>query len=257
MLLANEAAARLAKSKGLPFVYRVHAQPPEEKALRLASALDRLGVKHPVLDAPRPKDFAQILKNAADSPLKSAVHQMVLRSMAKADYETEPVGHFGLALADYAHFTSPIRRYPDLAVHRILTAFLSGEKLENARQYANDAAVAGSTTEQRAMQLERDCDDRYRAEWAKQHLGETFDGVISGLTDFGIYVMLSNTVEGMVPLDALTLDAYTYDGFFSLHAEGSGLTYTLGMPMRVQITRADINSGNIDMAPVGSSNAAI
>lgn len=256
MLLANEAAARLAKSKGPPFVYRVHAQPPEEKALRLASALDRLGVKHPVLDAPRPKDFAQILKNAADSPLKPAVHQMVLRSMAKADYETEPVGHFGLALADYAHFTSPIRRYPDLAVHRILTAFLSGEKLENARQYANDAAIAGSMTEQRAMQLERDCDDRYRAEWAKQHLGETFDGVISGLTDFGIYVMLSNTVEGMVPLDALTLDAYTYDGFFSLHAEGSGLTYTLGMPMRVQITRADINSGNIDMAPAESSNAA-
>ena len=99
------------------------------------------------------------------------------------------------------------------------------------------------------MQLERDCDDRYRAEWAKQHLGEVFDGVISGLTEFGIYVMLANTAEGMVPLDALTTDAYTYDGFFSIHAEGSGVTYTLGMPMRVQITRSDINSGNIDMAP--------
>ncbi len=252
MLLANEAAARLAKSKGLPFIYRVHAKPPEEKAQRLASALDRLGIQHPVLDSPRPKDFAQILKNAADTPLKPAVHQMVLRSMAKADYETEPIGHFGLALADYAHFTSPIRRYPDLAVHRILSAYLSGEKMEHVKQYANDAAVAGSTTEQRAMQLERDCDDRYRAEWAKQHLGEAFDGVISGLTDFGIYVMLSNTAEGMISLDALTLDAYTYDGFFSLHAEGSGLTYTLGMPMRVQITRADINSGNIDMVPAAT-----
>lgn len=249
MLLANEAAARLAKSKSLPFVYRVHAQPPEEKAIRLASALDRLGIKHPALDAPRPKDYAQVLKNAADSPLKPAVHQMVLRSMAKADYETEPVGHFGLALADYAHFTSPIRRYPDLAIHRILTAYLSGEKPEHARQFANAAALAGSSTEQRAMQLERDCDDRYRAEWAKQHLGEVFDGVISGLTEFGIYVMLANTAEGMVPLDALTTDAYTYDGFFSIHAEGSGVNYTLGMPMRVQITRSDINSGNIDMAP--------
>ena len=174
---------------------------------------------------------------------------MVLRSMAKADYETDPVGHFGLALADYAHFTSPIRRYPDLAIHRILTAYLEGDKPENARQFANAAAIAGSSTEQRAMQLERDCDDRYRAEWAKQHLGEAFDGVISGLTEFGIYVMLPNTAEGMVPLDALTTDAYTYDGFFSMHAEGSGKTYTLGMPMRVQITRADINSGNIDMAP--------
>ena len=99
------------------------------------------------------------------------------------------------------------------------------------------------------MQLERDCDDRYRAEWAKQHLGEVFDGVISGLTEFGIYVMLPNTAEGMVPLDALTTDAYTYDGFFSIHSDGSGVTYTLGMPMRVQITRSDINSGNIDMAP--------
>lgn len=251
MLLANEAAARLAKSKSLPFVYRVHAQPPEEKAERLASALDRLNIKHPALDAPKPKDYAQILKNAADSPLRSAVHQMVLRSMSKADYETEPVGHFGLALADYAHFTSPIRRYPDLAIHRILTAYLSGEKSGHTRKFANDAAAAGSVTEQRAMQLERDCDDRYRAEWAKQHLGEEFDGVISGLTEFGIYVMLPNTAEGMVPLDALTTDAYTYDGFFSLHAEGSGLTYTLGMPMRVKLTRADINSGNIDMAPAG------
>lgn len=249
MLLANEAAARLAKEKHLPFVYRVHAQPPEEKALRLAEALNRLDLPHPPLDAPKPKDYAQVLANAADSPLKPAVHQMVLRSMAKADYETDPIGHFGLALADYTHFTSPIRRYPDLAVHRILSAYLAGEKPEHAWQFVRDAAIAGSSTEQRAVQLERDCDDRYRAEWAKQHLGEAFDGVISGLTDFGIYVTLPNTAEGMVPLDELTLDAYTYDGFFSMHAEGSGVTYTLGMPMRVTITRADINSGNIDLAP--------
>lgn len=250
MLLANEAAAKLAKKAHLPFVYRVHAQPPEEKALRLAEALNRLNLPHPPLDAPKPKDYAQVLKNAADSPLKPAVHQMVLRSMAKADYETEPIGHFGLALADYTHFTSPIRRYPDLAIHRILSAHLAGEKRDRARQFAQDAAIAGSRTEQRAVQLERDCDDRYRAEWARQHLGEEFEGVISGLTEFGIYVMLPNTAEGMVPLDALTLDAYTYDGFFSMHAEGSGVTYTLGMPMRVTITRADINSGNIDLAPV-------
>lgn len=249
MLLANEAAAKLGKEKHLPFVYRVHAAPPEEKAIRLAEALNRLDLPHPALDSPKPRDYAQVLLNAADSPLKPAVHQMVLRSMSKADYETEPVGHFGLALDDYAHFTSPIRRYPDLAIHRILSAYLRGEKPENARQFAHDAAIAGSNTEQRAMQLERDCDDRYRAEWAKQHLGESFDGAISGLTEFGIYVMLPNTAEGLVPLDAMTLDAYTYDGFFSMHAEGSGKNYTLGMPMRVTITRVDINSGNIDLAP--------
>ncbi|MBR4201374.1 MAG: ribonuclease R [Oscillospiraceae bacterium] len=249
MLLANEAAARLAKTKHLPFVYRVHAQPPEVKALRLAEALNRLDIPHPALDAPKPRDYAQVLKNAENSPLKAAVHQMVLRSMAKADYETEPVGHFGLALEDYAHFTSPIRRYPDLAIHRILTAYLSGEKPDHVLQFAHDAAIAGSSTEQRAVQLERDCEDCYRAEWAKQHIGESFDGVISGLTEFGIYVMLPNTAEGLVPIDALPLDAYTYDGFFSMHTEGSGMTYTLGMPMRVTVARADINSGNIDFAP--------
>ena len=251
MLLANEAAAHLAKSKHLPFVYRVHAQPPEEKAIRLAEALNRLDIPHPALDAPKPRDYAQVLKNAENSPLKAAVHQMVLRSMAKADYETEPVGHFGLALEDYAHFTSPIRRYPDLAIHRILSAYIAGERPDHVLQFAHDAAIAGSSTEQRAVQLERDCEDCYRAEWASRHLGEAFDGVISGLTDFGIYVMLPNTAEGLIPMDALPLDAYTYDGFFSMHTEGSGMTYTLGMPLRVTVTRADINSGNIDFALSG------
>lgn len=248
MLLANEAAARLARTQHLPFVYRAHAKPPEEKAIRLAEALNRLDIPHPALDDPKPRDYAQVLANAADSPLKAAVHQMVLRSMAKADYETDPVGHFGLALADYTHFTSPIRRYPDLAIHRMLTAYLAGEKPENARQFVNDAAIAGSTTEQRAMQLERDCDDRYRAEWAKQHLGETFAGVISGLTEFGIYVMLQNTAEGMIPLDALPYDEYEYDGFFSLHAVHAGRTYMLGDSIQVTVTRADINSGHIDFS---------
>lgn len=248
MLLANEAAAKLGKSKNLPFVYRVHAEPPEEKALRLADALNRLGLPHPALDKPKPKDYAQVLAGAADSPMKSAVHQIVLRSMAKADYETEPIGHFGLALADYAHFTSPIRRYPDLAIHRIMSAYLAGEKPEGQREFARNAAAAGSTTEQRAAQLERDCDERYRAEWAKQHLGEEFDGMISGLTEFGIYVMLPNSAEGLVPIDSLPPEGYVYDGFFSMRAEGSGKTFTLGMPMRVRITRADINSGHIDLA---------
>ena len=248
MLLANEAAAKLGKSKNLPFVYRVHAEPPEEKVLRLTEALNRLGLPHPVLDHPKPKDYARVLAGAENSPMKPAVHQMVLRSMAKADYETEPIGHFGLALEDYAHFTSPIRRYPDLAIHRILSAYLAGEKPENAREFARNAAAAGSATEQRAVQLERDCDERYRAEWAKQHIGEEYDGVISGLTEFGIYVMLPNSAEGLVPIDSLPPEGYSYDGYFSMRAEGSGRMFTLGMPMRVCITRADINSGHIDLA---------
>ena len=249
MLLANEAAARLAKTQHLPFVYRVHAQPPEDKAIRLAESLDKLCIKHPALDSPKPKDYAQVLQNAADSPMKNAIHQMVLRSMAKADYETEPVGHFGLALADYSHFTSPIRRYPDLAIHRILTAYLGGDSPKELRQFAANAADAGTLTEQRAVKLERECDDCYRAEWAKQHLGEQFEGMISGVTEFGIYVMLPNTAEGLVPLEALPVDEYEYDGLFTMKAYNSGKKYTIGDQMTVQIDRADISSGNIDLSP--------
>lgn len=249
MLLANESAARTAKSQRMPFVYRVHAQPPEDKALRLAEMLDQLHVKHPALDQPKPHDYAQILKNAADTPLKPAVHQMVLRSMSKADYETEPVGHFGLALEDYAHFTSPIRRYPDLAVHRILSAWLDGEKMTSLRGFAEAAAQAGSSTEQRALQLERDCDDRYRAEWAKQHIGENFEGQVSGVTDFGVYVMLPNTAEGMIAMEMLPEDEYVCDGFYAVRGVRTGMTFSLGQTVQVRCVRADVNSGQIDFVP--------
>ena len=248
MLLANEAAARLAKERHLPFVYRVHAKPPAEKSQRLEEMLNRLSLPHPALDSPAPRDYAQVLIHAENSPLKAAVHQMVLRSMAKADYETDPVGHFGLALRDYAHFTSPIRRYPDLAIHRILSAWIRGEKPANMMQFAQAAAAAGTVTEQRALSLERDCEDRYRAEWAKQHVGEEFDGIVSGVSENGIYVMLENTVEGLILADSLPPDDYECDGFYSLRAKGSGLTFTLGMPLRITCVRADINSGNIDFA---------
>ncbi len=252
MLLANEAAARLAKQNNLPFVYRVHALPPEEKSARLADALDRLEIPHPAMEKPRACDYAKILENVAEHPLKSVVHQLVLRSMAKADYETEPIGHFGLALDDYTHFTSPIRRYPDLAIHRLLTAFLSGEKPDKAMAFAHEAAAAGSMTEQRAMQLERDCDDRYRAEFMSSHIGEEFDGMISGLTDFGIYVMLQNTAEGLVSLDVLEPDEYVYDGFFTMTGTRTGRRFTLGQQMRVRCVRVSIGSGHIDFVPAES-----
>lgn len=250
MLLANEAAAKFAKQRQMPFVYRVHASPPDEKAARLADALDRLEIPHPALEKPRSANYAQILDAVSEHPLKSVVHQLVLRSMSKADYETEPIGHFGLALDDYTHFTSPIRRYPDLAIHRLLTAYLSGEVLKNAAAFAKEAASAGSMTEQRAMQLERECDDRYRAEFMSAYIGEEFDGMISGLTDFGIYVMLPNTAEGMISLDVLDPDEYIYDGFFTMTGTRTKKTYTIGQAMRVRCVRTDIGSGHIDFVPV-------
>jgi ribonuclease R len=170
--------------------------------------------------------------------------------MSKADYETDPIGHFGLALADYAHFTSPIRRYPDLAVHRILSAYLDGEKVTEMRGFAEAAAQAGTATEQRALQLERDCDDRYRAEWAKQHLGEDFEGQVSGVSDYGIYVMLPNTAEGMIAMEMLPDDEYTCDGFYAVRGIRTGQTFSLGQMMRVRCVRADVNSGQIDFVPM-------
>lgn len=256
MLLANEAAARTAKQNHLPFVYRVHALPPDEKAARLTEALDRLEIPHPSLEKPRAADYAKILENVAEHPLKLTVHQMVLRSMSKADYETEPVGHFGLALADYTHFTSPIRRYPDLAIHRILSAYLAGQDLKKANAFAHDAAAAGTMTEQRAMQLERDCDDRYCAEYMSAHIGEEFDGTVSGLTDFGIYVVLPNTAEGLISVDALEPDEYVYDGFFTMRGNRTGAVYTIGMPMRVKCVRASVGSGHIDFVPAGQTDSA-
>lgn len=250
MLLANEAAARYAKERNLPFVYRVHAKPPAEKSARLAEVLDRLGIAHPNLDAPEPATYAAILERAAEHPLKPIVHQTVLRSMAKADYETLPKGHFGLALADYTHFTSPIRRYPDLAIHRILSAAIREEELPDAGKFTKQAAIAGSLTEQRAVQLERQCEDCYRAEFMQDKIGECFEGIISGLTDFGIYVTLPNTVEGMVSLDTLPTDEYRYDGFFTLQGLGHGVRYRLGDCLQVRCAKVNVNSGHIDFVIV-------
>lgn len=255
MLLANEAAAKLARSRNLPFVYRIHEQPPEEKVARLAESLNLLGIAHPVLEKPSPKDYSTILTSVAQHPLKPVVHHLVLRAMAKAAYSHEPLGHFGLALKDYAHFTSPIRRYPDLTVHRMISSVIAGEKLNNAMKLVCDAAEQSTRTELRAQNIERDCEDCYRAEYMQRHIGDTFDGVISGLTEFGIYVMLPNTVEGMVSLTELPEGNYDYDGFFTLTETFSGRRYRLGESMRVQCIRTNVNSGHIDFAPAHETEA--
>ncbi len=249
MLLANEAAAKFARSRNLPFVYRVHEQPPEEKVVRLNESLRMLGIAKQVDEKPSPKDYSSILAAVANDPLKPVVHHLVLRAMAKAAYSHEPLGHFGLALKDYAHFTSPIRRYPDLTVHRMISSVIAGEKFPNAMKMVCDAAEQSSHTELRAQNIERDCEERYHAEYMQRHLGEEFDGVISGLTEFGIYVMLPNTVEGMVSMTELPAGNYDYDGYFTITEVRSGKRYRFGDAMRVKCIRADVNTGHIDFAP--------
>lgn len=251
MLLANESAARVAKEHTLPFVYRVHDAPSSEKIEALQDGLLRMGAEVPVLTNVQPRNLAEILEKAAGTPAAPVIHGMVLRSMAKAAYETEPIGHFGLALSDYAHFTSPIRRYPDLAIHRILSEWCSTHSAEAVQKrftkFAAKAAEQSSQRELLTIRVSRDCEACYFAEYMRQHLGETMNGLITGVTDFGIYVMLPNTVEGMISIRDLGEETvWTNDHNVRLVQENGDRVYQLGDTISVRCTKTDISSGNID-----------
>lgn len=250
MLMANTAAARTAKENGIPFVYRVHEDPAPEKVQELVDTVSRLGVAVPHFSSVKPKHLAEILEKTKELPLAAAINNMVLRSMAKAKYSDEPVGHFGLVLTDYAHFTSPIRRYPDLAIHRILTdlcynkvsaAFLQ----KRYAGFAKEAAQQSSECELTAMRIERECDDCYCAEYMSAHVGEEFEGIISSVQEFGFFVELSNTVEGLVRADSLKDGPYDYDGHFTLTKNGKAV-YRVGGSVKVVCAATNVSSGQID-----------
>jgi ribonuclease R len=251
MLLANEASAKFAADKGLPFVYRVHEKPSMEKIENLEQVLVRLGINVPDFSNVKPVHLAQILKNAKDTPAYPIINVMVLRSMAKAQYDTEPIGHFGLALKDYAHFTSPIRRYPDLAIHRIMSYWCECKNAEKVckryKSFVTEAAKSSSDAEVRAIMLERDCEDCYKAEYMQQHLGEDFEGIISGISDFGFYVQLPNSIEGMVHVRTLPEDGEWYnDDNISFKEVLGDREFRLGSTVKVRCVKTDVNSGNID-----------
>ncbi|MBP1591434.1 MAG: RNB domain-containing ribonuclease, partial [Oscillospiraceae bacterium] len=198
--------------------------------------------------------FAKILNDNRESEKFPVINNILLRSMAKAKYAPDPVGHFGLALEDYSHFTSPIRRYPDLAIHRILTDLVSGSDAEwltkRYQSFVTNASERSTSTEITAVKIERDCEACYMAEYMKAHLGEEFEGIISSVTDFGFYVELDNTVEGLVHINTLEDDTYEYDGLVSLKGERSGKIFALGDKVKVQCTASNVNSGNIDFSIV-------
>lgn len=251
MLLANEAAAKFAADNKLPFVYRVHEKPSMEKIENLEQVLLRLGVNVPDFSDVKPVHLAQILKNAKDTPAYPVINIMVLRSMAKAKYDTQPTGHFGLALKDYSHFTSPIRRYPDLAIHRIMSYYCECRNSEKVNKrykaFVTEAAESSSNAEVRAIMLERDCENCYKAEYMQQHLGEDFEGIVSGISDFGFYVQLPDSIEGMVHVRNLPDDAEWYnDENISFREAFGDREYRLGNPVRVRCVKTDVNSGNID-----------
>ncbi len=254
MLLANQCAANLARTSKIPFVYRIHEDPSLEKLADMKDFLTRMNIEFPHFSEVKPAHFAEILKNNRDSEKFPVINNILLRSMAKAKYAPDPVGHFGLALEDYSHFTSPIRRYPDLAIHRILTDLTSGCDAEwltkRYQSFVTNASERSTSTEITAVKIERDCEACYMAEYMKAHLGEEYEGIISSVTDFGFYVELDNTVEGLVHINTLEDDTYEYDGLVSLKGERSGRIFALGDKVKVQCTAANVNSGNIDFRVV-------
>ena len=252
MLTANEAAARLAQSHNLPFVYRTHAAPAPERLIELRKSLELMGFHADFSPEATPLELAALLRQARETPHSEDVSHRLLRAMAKAKYLPDPVGHYGLALADYCHFTSPIRRYADLAVHRILTDVAAGVPDAAIRRryalFAQEAARLASETEIRAVNAERAADDCYAAEWMRGHLSEPFSGAVSGLTEHGVYVRLENSVEGLLPAAALALN---FDGARYVSKPGfPRRTLSFGDRLAVQAVRADVASGEIHFAPL-------
>lgn len=250
MLKANECAAKIAKENDIPFVYRVHEKPDEEKVRELQEVTARLNIPFPEFTNVKPVHLAKILESAKGMDAAPVISTMVLRSMAKARYSEEPLGHFGLVLDDYAHFTSPIRRYPDLAIHRILTELCYNKtqpKLiqKRFRRFVCEASAQSSQCELVAMRVERDCEDCYIAEYMNAHLDEEFDGMICSVADYGMYVRLDNTIEGLVRIDSLPDGVYDYDGHFTLSNAGKPV-YTVGQRVRVRCIKADVSGGKVD-----------
>ena len=260
MLLANQCAAHFARVKQIPFVYRVHEEPNAEKLERLHTLLQACGINdHFAKDVPAPKELSAILEGVRGTPYEQIVNTGMLRCMSKALYEEKPKGHYGLVLKDYAHFTSPIRRYPDLAIHRIMTDMLKGTEKETMilryTDFAERASKQSSEREVIAMQIERKAEDCYKAEYARRHLGECYEGTISGVTQRGLFIELDNGVEGFVPASSLTPSGTSLTEGVRLTDPASGKTWSLGDKMMITIVRADVNLGKIDFEVAPAAKA--
>ena len=251
MILANETVAEFIARYELPFIYRVHEKPAEEKAAAFKAYLSELGI-HTNFHAENvcPGEYGKILDQLDGQNLFQVVNRVMLRSMSKARYSAENAGHFGLASACYCHFTSPIRRYPDLLVHRIVKSVLDGQAGEVFDSFSNfvaKAALSCSENERRADEAEREVDELYKTFYMHERLGETFDAVISGVTSFGIFAELSNTAEGLIKLESLPPDDYTFiESRFLL--QGLAHSYKIGDVVRIRVVAADIGSRKCEFA---------
>lgn len=246
MLMANETVAQEYCTEEIPFVYRTHDNPDPEKVESLLTLLHNQGVKiQKAKEKITPKEIQQIIESIEGLPNEAMISRLVLRSMKQAKYTTECSGHFGLAAKYYCHFTSPIRRYPDLQIHRIIKDNLRGRLMREGRteHYAeilDEVARQSSVCERRADEAERESDKLKKAEYMSYHLGEEFEGIISGVTGWGLYVELPNTVEGLVHVNTLRDDYYVFDQeSYELRGEMTKKVYKLGDKVRVRVADAD------------------
>lgn len=259
MLMANETVAQEYCTEEIPFVYRTHDNPDPEKVESLLTLLHNQGVKiQKAKEEITPKEIQQIIESIEGLPNEAMISRLVLRSMKQAKYTTECSGHFGLAARYYCHFTSPIRRYPDLQIHRIIKDNLRGRLMREGRteHYAeilDEVARQSSVCERRADEAERESDKLKKAEYMSYHLGEEFEGIISGVTGWGLYVELPNTVEGLVHVNTLRDDYYIFDQeTYELRGEMTKKVYKLGDKVRVRVADADKMLKTVDFELVSN-----
>lgn len=251
MLAANETIAEDFFWQEIPFLYRTHETPDMERIRKLTVFLKNFGYYLKIKSGEvHPKEFQKLLGKIEDTPEEAMISRLVLRSMMRAKYTTENTGHFGLAVKFYTHFTSPIRRYPDLQIHRIIKEQIDGRlnerRLEHYRKLLPGVATDTSTTERRADEAEREVDKLKKVEYMSGHLGEIHEGVISGITNWGMYVELPNTCEGMIRLQDLD-DYYIFDeNKYELQGEMSRQTFRLGQKLKICIADADKAARTVD-----------
>ncbi|GAB3386171.1 ribonuclease R [Lysobacter fragariae] len=260
MIAANVEAAKFLLSRHIPAPYRIHERPPEAKYADLQEFLKEFALRMPPWAKVEPRDFTALLKKIRERPDATLLESVLLRSQSLAVYSPDNVGHFGLALEAYAHFTSPIRRYPDLLVHRAIKHGLSGKKPEAFAYAPHEMAALAlqcSERERRADEAEREVDERYRAAWMEQHVGGQFAGVISGVTSFGLFVELDDSkVNGLIHVTQLPSDFYHFDAIRkTLSGERTGREFRLGDRVDIIVMKASVEDRKIDFRLVEERGA--
>ncbi|GMA71233.1 ribonuclease R [Tetragenococcus osmophilus] len=261
MLCANETIAKHYDQLNLPFIYRIHEAPDEEKLQQFFDFAATLGIlvknkKGKV----SPKELQAVVENAAEKPESMVINMMLLRSMQQAHYSEENVGHYGLAAEYYTHFTSPIRRYPDLLVHRLIRSYWKDASKQQQGRWSKkipEIAQHSSDMERRAVDCERDVDSMKKAEYMQDHIDEEFEGVISSVVKFGFFVELPNTIEGLIHVSDLKNDYFQFiESQLALVGEHTGQTYKIGQQVTVRVTKANPETREVDFELAGNSQTS-